>query len=256
MSRRTKPAARTAATAVMRIGCAGWSIPRAHAAAFPADGSQLERYAQVFNAVEINSSFYRPHQPATWRKWSEAVPADFRFAVKMPKTISHTARLRDCGPLLEGFLAQVGHLGGKLGCLLLQLPPSLAWDADVALAFFEQLRTLYRGPLACEPRHASWFRGGVDRALRDLGTARVAADPARVPRAAVPGGDRRVAYLRLHGSPHVYYDAYPAATLERLARRMRQPDAVLAECWCIFDNTTLGHATADALKLQALVSRR
>lgn len=240
----------------MRIGCAGWSIPRAHAARFPADGSQLERYAGVFNAVEINSSFYRPHQPGTWRRWAEAVPADFRFAVKMPKAISHTARLRDCGELLEGFMAQVSNLGAKLGCLLLQLPPSLAWDADVALAFFEQLRAIYRGPLACEPRHAPWFRGEVDRALRNLGVARVAADPARVPRAALPGGDRRLAYLRLHGSPHVYYDAYPAATLQRLARRMAQPPAALAECWCIFDNTTLGHATADALTLQELLRHR
>jgi uncharacterized protein YecE (DUF72 family) len=238
---------------VMRIGCAGWSIPRTHAAHFPVEGSQLERYAQLFNAVEINSSFYRPHQPATWRKWNEAVPANFRFSVKMPKAISHTARLRDCAGLLDTFIAQVSNLGDKLGCLLLQLPPSLAWDAGIALAFFEQLRRLHSGPVACEPRHASWFGGEVDRALREFGVARVAADPARVRRAAVPGGDHRLAYLRLHGSPHVYYDAYPAAVLERLARRLQRPHAALAECWCIFDNTALGHATADALTVQELL---
>src|SRR5690242_7101860 len=164
----------------IRIGCAGWSIPKSHAAAFPAEGSTLERYAQVFDCVEINSSFYRPHRPATWRRWADSVPAQFRFAAKMPKAISHTSRLRDCDEQLAQFLDQVGELQHKLGWLLLQLPPSLVFDASVALPFFEHLRERYRGPLACEPPHASWFVAEVDRALRALRVSRVAADPARV----------------------------------------------------------------------------
>jgi uncharacterized protein YecE (DUF72 family) len=256
VSARATPQTDTASAVHFRIGCAGWSIPRAHAARFPADGSQLERYAQVFDAVEINSSFYRPHQPATWRKWSDAVPADFRFAVKMPKAISHTARLRDCGELLDAFIAQVSNLGDKLGCLLLQLPPSLAWDAGVALPFFEQLRGVYRGPVACEPRHASWFNATVSRALREHAIARVAADPARLPRAALPAGDRRFCYVRLHGSPRIYYDAYDAATLARLAVHLERPLAGRRECWCIFDNTALGHATGNALALRERLAAR
>jgi len=233
-----------------RIGCAGWSIPRAQAGAFPAEGSTLERYAQVFDSVEINSSFYRPHRPATWRRWAGSVPADFRFAAKMPKAISHACRLRACDGLVDAFLDQVGELADKLEWLLLQLPPSLAFDAAVALPFFERLRERHGGPVACEPRHASWFDAEVDRALRGLGISRVAADPARVPRAALPGGDRSRVYLRLHGSPRMYYDAYPPAALERIARRLcRWPTA-----WCIFDNTTLGHATANALALQELAT--
>jgi uncharacterized protein YecE (DUF72 family) len=234
----------------IRIGCAGWSIPKAHAAAFPSDGSTLERYAQVFDCVEVNSSFHRPHRPATWRRWADSVPAGFRFAAKMPRAISHDCRLRACDGLVDGFLDQVGELGDKLGWLLLQLPPSLAFDAAVVLPFFERLRGRHGGPLACEPRHPSWFSGAVDRELRGFGVSRVAADPARVPRAALPGGDRSRIYLRLHGSPRTYYDAYPPPMLERIARRLR--DAPSA--WCIFDNTALGHATGDALALRRMLA--
>ena len=232
-----------------RIGCAGWSIPKAHTAAFPTEGSTLERYAQVFDCVEVNSSFHRPHRPATWRRWADSVPADFRFAAKMPKAISHECRLRACDGLVTAFLDQVGELGGKLGWLLLQLPPSLVFDDSVVRPFFERLRENYDGPLACEPRHASWFTGSVDHALRELDVSRVAADPARVPRAALPGGDRHRIYLRLHGSPRTYYDAYPSPVLERVARRLRR--APLG--WCIFDNTVLGHATGNAIELQRML---
>jgi uncharacterized protein YecE (DUF72 family) len=73
----------------VRIGTAAWSIPKKHAAPFPTAGSHLERYAAVFNAAEINSSFYRPHRAATYERWAASVPDDFRFAVKVPKAITH-----------------------------------------------------------------------------------------------------------------------------------------------------------------------
>jgi uncharacterized protein YecE (DUF72 family) len=238
------------------IGTAGWSIPAACASHFPADGSHLERYAQVFNAVEINSSFYRPHLPATYRKWADAVPADFRFAVKVPRTISHQAKLKACQPLLESFLAQVEQLGEKLGCLLLQLPPSLAYDSDIALPFFDLLRRMVRCPVACEPRHVSWFSGVASRALQARHIARVAADPARNPRAALPAGARSMQYLRLHGSPRMYYDAYSDSVLQRVSRRLLQADPRTDERWCIFDNTALGYATANAMALVELTQPR
>ena len=236
------------------IGCAGWSIASGHAGSFPGGGSHLERYARVFNAVEINSSFYRPHQSRTYARWAESVPADFRFAVKMPKAISHTKRLRDCGAEVQAFLEQASCLGAKLGILLLQLPPGLAFDPGIVLPFLDDLRKRHHGAIACEPRHVSWFRASVDAALRERGVARVAADPARVPRAAAPAGDRKAEYLRLHGSPRMYYDAYPDETLARLERRLTRPGKRTRERWCIFDNTAEGHAIDDALKLQALVA--
>lgn len=231
------------------IGCAGWSIPSALASRFPEGNSHLERYAQRFDCVEINSSFYRPHLPATYRRWAASVPAAFRFAVKMPRAISHEARLRDCEPALRIFLGQVDELDAKLGCLLLQLPPSLAYAPSEALPFFDQLVRLHQGPLACEPRHLSWFHPAVDRALHERGISRVAADPARHPRAAVPAGDPRLQYFRLHGSPRIYYDAYADTALRGIERRLQRPRRGCAKRWCIFDNTALGHAVANGLDL-------
>jgi len=132
---------------------------------------------------------------------------------------------------------------------LLQLPPSLAYQPSVALAFFDELRKVHEGPVACEPRHASWFVPAVDRHLRDRGISRVAADPARTPQAAIPAGDPALQYLRLHGSPRIYYDSYPDAGLRQIALRLHQASSQTDQRWCIFDNTALGHATSNALEL-------
>src|ERR1700760_3747408 len=96
------------------IGTAGWSIPKAQRERFGAGDSILARYAARLNAVEINSSFYRPHRPATYARWAAAVPQNFRFSVKLPKAITHERRLEDCGDLLDRFVAEVTGLGPKL----------------------------------------------------------------------------------------------------------------------------------------------
>ena len=215
--------------------------------------SQLERYAELFDTVEINSSFYRPHRPATYARWAQSVPDDFRFSAKLPRTISHRRRLKECAAELDAFLAGVTELGGKLGVLLLQLSPTLAFDAAVADCFFTDLRERHAGAVACEPRHASWFAPEAERLLRAFSIARAGADPARVPRAAVPGGDHRIEYLRLHGSPRMYYDAYDAAALRRVARRLSRSTEVTDERWCVFDNTARGAAQVDAVRLQRLL---
>lgn len=234
---------------VLFIGCAGWSLPAAQAHRFPAGSSHLERYAQRLNSVEVNSSFHRPHRPATWRRWAASVPEEFRFSVKMPRTISHEARLRHAEAALQTFLDQVAELGAKLGCLLLQLPPSLRYEPLEVLPFFDLLRRLQQAPVACEPRHPSWFHPAVDRALAERGIARVAADPARHPRAAVPAGDHRLEYFRLHGAPRIYYDAYSDQSLQRIERRLLRVDRRCAQRWCMFDNTARGYAVANALDL-------
>jgi uncharacterized protein YecE (DUF72 family) len=137
------------------IGTAGWSIRSEHAAAFGAGGSHLQRYATRFNAVEINSSFYRPHRPATYTRWAASVPDGFRFAVKMPRTITHEKRLLDSDEELKRFAGEVSALGEKLGPVLIQLPPSLAFAPQTARDFFGEVRAALPGQLALEPRHMS-----------------------------------------------------------------------------------------------------
>jgi len=231
----------------VRVGTAGWSIPGQHAAAFPAGGSHLERYARVLPAVEINSSFYRPHRPSTYARWAASVPPGFRFAAKLPRAITHERRLDGAAEPLARFLGEVESLGDRLGPLLIQLPPSLRYDAALVEGFLSLLRGRFDGLLACEPRHPSWFTDAAEARLAGFRVARVAADPAVVPRAAEPGGWTGLSYRRLHGSPEMYRSAYGPGLIAATAREMDGEGG--REAWCIFDNTALGEATGDALQL-------
>ncbi len=231
------------------IGTAGWSIAGRHAERFPADGAMLERYARRFNAVEINSTFYRPHRPDTWARWAQRVPASFRFALKVPKAITHERRLADCGELAAAFVEQVRPLGEKLAVLLVQLPPKLSFDAALATDFLAPLAEAAPARIACEPRHPSWFEDEADSLLAGLGIARVAADPAVVPAAHEPGGWRGLAYWRLHGSPAMYRSSYDDGRLDVYAARVREELGADREVWCMFDNTLSSVATSDALAL-------
>ena len=237
----------------VRIGCAGWSILSRHAAAFGDGASHLARYATRFDAVEINSSFYRPHAPATYARWAAAVPARFRFSVKLPQAITHDARLQGCGTALDRFAAEVTGLGRKLGGVLVQLPPSLVFEPRVASTFFAMLRRRLEAPVACEPRHPSWFEPRVDAVWQRHRIGRVGADPARLAEAAHPGGAGGWRYWRWHGSPRMYYDNYDDDRLRLLARSVASPAARGTTTWCIFDNTAGGHAIPNALRLQELL---
>ncbi|MDB5683662.1 MAG: hypothetical protein JWM75_1360 [Sphingomonas bacterium] len=232
-----------------RIGVAGWSIPGPVADQLPGPGTHLERYAGRFNAAEINSSFHRPHRPATYARWAQSVPPDFRFAVKLPKTITHGLRLIDAGALIERFADEVAGLGDRRGPILVQLPPSLAFVPDVAATFFDLIDTVLGAPIVCEPRHPSWFEADADALLLAHRVARVAADPAKVPAAAVPGGWPAIAYFRLHGSPQIYRSAYGAEAVAAHAATVKALAAGGAETWTIYDNTASGAAMADGLLL-------
>ena len=233
----------------IRIGTAGWSIPRGVQSRFPAGESHLARYAAVLPAVEINSTFHRPHRAATFERWAASVPRAFRFSVKLPRAITHDQRLRRAAPLLDAFLADLEPLGAKLGCLLVQLPPSLDFDARIARGFFTALRKRFDRGIALEPRHASWFDARAERLLIDHEIARVAVDPPRVSGGDTPGGWGGLAYYRLHGSPRIYYSSYMDDYLDALADRLRALRRRRIPTWCIFDNTTLGAATGNALWL-------
>jgi uncharacterized protein YecE (DUF72 family) len=234
--------------AEVRIGCAGWSLAREHWPAFGEEGSHLQRYASRFNAVEINSSFYRPHRPQTYTRWAQSVPEGFRFCVKVPKLISHEQRLQGCEALLDDFLAQCTELGEKLGCLLIQLPPSLQFDPELAERFFEMVRMRFSGGVAFEPRHQSW--DAAEALLIRHRIARVAADPSPMSGGEVPAGWNGLHYWRLHGSPRIYHSAYGREWLSALAQRIASDPE---PAWCIFDNTASGAAVGDALTLGSLL---
>jgi uncharacterized protein YecE (DUF72 family) len=231
------------------VGTAAWNIPRAEKARFPAGESHLARYAKVFPAVEINSTFYHPHRASTFERWAATVPRAFRFSVKIPRTITHDQELAKSAVQLKIFLAEIAPLGPRLGCLLVQLPPSLAFDARVARTFFTVLRKQFDGGVAIEPRHASWFGAPADRLLNKFEVARVAASPPRSKYDGEPGGWPGLAYFRLHGSPRIYYSAYEDDYLDALAGKLQNLQRARIPTWCIFDNTAHGAATSNALSL-------
>jgi len=201
-------------------------------------GLHFQRTALTYNATRAASARWKSTArsivrtgPRPYIKWAQSVPEAFRFCVKVPKQLTHEARLVDCEAGLDRFLHECGHLGDKLGCLLVQLPPSLAFDATSATSFFEALRVRYDGFVAIEPRHRSWLE--AEPLLQQQRIARVAADPAPFPEAAEPGGWPGFRYYRLHGSPRIYYSSYDDGWLDRLSARLVEERQQGANSWCI-----------------------
>lgn len=210
--------------------------------------------------AEINSSFHRPHARAVYERWAASTPPSFRFSVKLPRTITHEGELRRARLALQAFFGQVSGLGGKLGPILVQLPPSLVFNIRVARSFFVALRDLHSGHVVCEPRHVTWFEPKAEALLVEHRVARVATDPSRIPAAHRPGGwlatadgETAIIYYRLHGSPRKYWSRYSRERIERWASELSQFDGT-TDVWCIFDNTASGAALANALEMQALLT--
>jgi uncharacterized protein YecE (DUF72 family) len=229
------------------LGTAGWNVPASCRERVGGAGSHLERYAQALAAVEINSSFYRPHQLQTYQRWARVTPDDFRFSVKVPKVITHSPEARQAD--IDRFVQETAGLGSKLAVFLVQFPPGKAYEEDSARQLFDALQASTPVPLVCEPRHASWFTDEVDQWLVERKVSRVGADPSRAAKADEPGGWRGLQYVRLHGSPRVYYSAYPASFLQWLDARLTAM-AAASDVWCIFDNTAEGAAMENALDLR------
>lgn len=237
------------------VATAGWSIPREAADHAPAGATGLQRYASVLNATEINSTFYRRHQLKTFERWRDSVPDQFRFAVKLPRSITHEAALARPQDRLREFFEDVAGLGEKLGPILVQTPASLDFDLPRARAFFQALRARYSGSVACEPRHPAWYGAQASALLTEHQIARVVADPPRPADAALPGGSARLRYVRWHGSPQVYRSSYSEEQLVALANYVA---AASKNCdvWCVFDNTASGAALCNARRFTRILAEK
>jgi uncharacterized protein YecE (DUF72 family) len=233
----------------IRIGCAGWGLSSAVSSSFPGEGTHLERYSHVLTCVEINSSFYKPHRDQTYAHWAQSVPDSFRFSVKLPKSITHDARLADTEALIDEFLHSAGQLGDKLGCWLVQLPPSLPFDHDLAERFFKALRERTTLPIACEARQHGWFTTQAAALLKAHQIAYVDADPIPDECEIKHRADTSLVYVRLHGSPELYKSSYDYTYLDDVARTLHHRAKKTPEVWCIFDNTAEGHSQPNALHL-------
>ncbi|MGZ5280419.1 MAG: DUF72 domain-containing protein [Pseudobdellovibrionaceae bacterium] len=241
-------------TSTVYIGTAGWTLPTHLKDQFPFVGTHLQKYAQVFNSVEINSSFYKEHKFETYVKWASSVPENFRFSVKLSRYFTQETRLEDSGEKLKEVLQTISGLGKKFGCLLVQLPPSLDFELKTASRFIDNLRKLYQGALVWEPRHLSWATPQALQLLIQNQIQKVWADPEPCP---VPenlsgkwkAGLQSFAYFRLHGSPVIYKSRYTISQLAKIKDLVHGAEATHSQTWCIFDNTTYGFATENAREL-------
>ncbi len=227
------------------LGTAGWAIPKELRERRSDSGSSLRRYSGLFAATELNSTFYRRHRVSTFRRWRDSVPASFRFAVKLPRAITHWAGLSAPRREVETFFDDLQGLGDKLGPVLVQLPASVHFEPRRAAAFFRLLRQLYDGLVACEPRHASWYDPQATALFAEHDVARVVADPPRPLAASEPIAGSALLYVRWQGD-------YGDRQLWNLAAFVaRQPARVTV--WCIFDNAAAGAALHDALRFHELL---
>jgi uncharacterized protein YecE (DUF72 family) len=242
--------ASTRSPRIVYVGTAGWVVPASERETSAGD-SHLKQYAASLNAVEINSSFHRHHRRETYERWTATVPSRFRFAVKLPKAITHDGDFKFDANVLERFAGEVQGLGAKLAVILVQFPPRLQFESRKAARFFRTLQSNLDALIACEPRHSSWGAERASDLLARYKIARVAADPAPWNGAGEPGGWPGLIYYRQHGSPRRYYSKYADTWLHQLNVRLKA--STVTSNWCMFDNTVLGHAYANAKALHALM---
>lgn len=239
------------------IGTAGWSISTNNQILFPKVGSHLERYARVFNAVEINSCFYKDHKADTYKRWADETPNNFSFSAKLSKHFIHDLRLLDFGDELKTTVHSMLHLGPKLKTLLVQLPPSLTFNKDVVDPFINELRSVFSNTLVLEPRHASWTSDEAIDLLAKYNISKVISDP----EPCVLTKEQRtkintVRYYRLHGSPEIYKSNYSEKFIFDLNRKVQISLQKKIPTWVIFDNTSYGYGIQNALLLKSMLSEK
>jgi uncharacterized protein YecE (DUF72 family) len=211
---------------------------------------ELAYYAAQFPTVELNNPFYRLPTAEMFQRWRDATPADFEFAVKASRYITHVKRLRDVGEELALFMERAEHLGPKLGPILFQLPPNLQADTPRLREFLPLLSSDRRWVL--EFRHPSWH---TDEAYRLLAERQVALC---IP---VGGGlhpDRITtapfSYIRMHRGQGPG-GRFTNQELRSWASQVRALSDAGKNVYVYFNNDWEGHAVRDAVKLEELLDR-
>ncbi len=231
------------------IGTSGWHYEHWRGLFYPeklAKARWLEFYAGHFTTVELNNTFYRLPSENAFDTWRNSTPADFTFAVKVSRFITHIKRLKDVGEPVERFIARAGILGNKLGPLLYQLPPNMHRNDDRLESF---LSTLPRGVRhVIEFRHESWLDEGVFAILRKYNVGFCVFDMPDVTCPIVATAD--FAYIRLHGSTGLYFSCYSDGELMSWAKRLKNLAQSLKAVYVYFNNDAEAYAVSNARTLR------
>jgi uncharacterized protein YecE (DUF72 family) len=235
---------RTVAAGAIRVGTSGFIYDHWRDRFYaPSDrGSELERYAEAFDTVELNVTFYRMPPSSTFRSWARRVPDDFTFAVKASRYLTHVKRLQDPRSSVNLLVDRARELGSHLGPILVQLPPDLELDLGALEATLDAFPTDLR--IAVEPRHHSWFVEAVRRMLTNRNAALCIADR----RGPITPLWRTAdwAYLRFHAGRAMPRSCYAASALETWAERVQGTFGEDASGYAFFNNDGNGCALRDA----------
>jgi len=238
--------------AELRIGTSGWHYRHWVGVLYPAGlppASWLARYAEVFDTVELNNSFYRLPREEDFSRWRDGTPGGFVFAVKASRFITHVKRLSGCEEPLRLFLERAGRLGDKLGPVLFQLPPRLEADPQRLRRFLDLLPRGLRS--AWEFRHPSWFTEEVYALLRERGACLCVADSPRFP--CCREVTASFAFVRLHGGRELYGSEYSRKELAGWAGWIRSRLEEGVSVFIYFNNDARGYAVTNALALKQMM---
>ncbi len=239
----------------LRVGTSGWQYRSWRGPFYEGApvGSWLERYAERFATVEVNSSFYRLPERHTVRDWAAATPDGFCFSLKVSRYLSHIRRLRDPAEPIDRFLDRACRLGPKLGVALLQLPPDLQVDVDRLAGVLERWPRQVR--LAVELRHPSWFVDRVHELLAERSVALVRTD--RRGRPQEPGWvTADWCYVRLHEGRASPVPCYGDRALGSWIDRVHEGWGTHADGFAYFNNDGRACAPRDAARFAELAARR
>lgn len=235
------------------IGTSGWSNGYWKGRLYPQDSKSkefLQFYAQAFNASEINTTFYHLPKSTTVEGWINSVPKDFKFCVKMSRFITHIKRLKEPEQPLQRFFDAIAALKKLMGPVLIQLPPSLKFDADIAKHFFDTLKKNHpRYRFAIEARHLSWYEPEAIKFLKKYKMAVVIAESGgRYP--TVENVTTDVVYIRFHGPEKLFDSSHSDEMLKAYADKIEKWQESGHTIWVFFNNTMHEHALDNAATLK------
>lgn len=241
---------------MLRVGTSGWSYGHWDGVLYPPGTPARERlhhYAEHFDTVELNASFYRWPGEAAFASWHRRLPEGFALSVKAPRGLTHGRRLQAPEAWVERITACWHELGDRRAVLLVQLPPDLPRD-DARLRHFLALVPPWVR-VAVELRHPSWYDEAVFALLEEHGAAYCVMSGAHLP--CVLRATAGFVHVRLHGPDHdhLYAGSYSDADLAWWAERVREWEATGRDVFVYFNNDGHGHAVRNAWTLRHLLDR-
>ena len=233
----------------IRIGTSGWYYDHWKEVFYPVSlpkSKWFEHYAEHFDTVEVNNTFYHQPKLQTFKNWQKQAPKNFLFTIKANRFITHIKKLKDTQEPLERFFEGTSLLKSNLGPILYQLPPSLHKDLERLGGFLQTLPKKYLAVF--EFRHESWYSDDTFELLRKFNFGFCIHDmPGKKSPREVTAD---IVYVRFHGTTGRYSGSYPISTLRDWAKWFKEQTKSARSIYAYFNNDIHGHAIKNAKQLK------